>query len=73
MPASHGYSFSAVVAGEDGTLQLRVWPRRWSDKNARFVADTDNTPEAFPYAEHPLPNLQSAAATLTPSHPKPGP
>lgn len=30
---SHGYSFAAIVPGENGTVHLRVWLRRWSEKN----------------------------------------
>jgi predicted MPP superfamily phosphohydrolase len=67
VPASHGYSLAAVVANEDGTLRLRVWPRRWSEKNKCFTVDTDNTPKDRPFAEHPLPGLRFAAA-----HPRPG-
>ena len=58
VPASHGYSFAAVVPGENGTLRLRVWPRRWSEKNKFFTADTDNTPKDRPYAEHTLPGTR---------------
>lgn len=54
VPASHGYSFAAVVPGGDETLRLRVWPRRWSDKNKGFTVDTDNTPDQRNYAEHGL-------------------
>jgi calcineurin-like phosphoesterase family protein len=61
VPASHGYSFAAVVPAEDGTLRLRVWPRRWSEKKKTFTQDTDNTPQDRPYAEHTLPGLRLAA------------
>ena len=47
----HGYSVAAVVQAKDGSLAVRVWPRRWSDKNKRFRDDGDNTPERQPYAE----------------------
>lgn len=66
VPASHGYSFATVVAGDDGALRLRVWPRRWSEKNKCFTVDTDNTPKDRPFAEHPLPGLRFAAA----AHPR---
>jgi 3',5'-cyclic AMP phosphodiesterase CpdA len=69
VPASHGYSFAAVIAGDDGALRLRVWPRRWSEKNKCFTVDTDNTPKDRPFAEHPLPGLRFAAA----AHPRPRP
>jgi hypothetical protein len=54
VPASHGYSFAAVVPAADGTLRLRVWPRRWSENKKGFTVDAGVTPEGRPFAEHPL-------------------
>jgi calcineurin-like phosphoesterase family protein len=59
VPASHGYSFAAVVPSDDGTLRLRVWPRRWSEKKKAFTQDTDGTLEGRPYAEHVLPGMHA--------------
>ncbi|WP_437658711.1 metallophosphoesterase [Sorangium sp. So ce1182] len=55
VPAGHGYNFAAVVrcAGTD-ELVLRVWPRRFSDKNTDFRPDVDNLPPRCLYAEHRL-------------------
>ncbi len=58
-PASHGYNFAAVVAGEDGGLRLRIWPRRWAEKKLGFIPDGENTPEERPFAEHALPGLRA--------------
>jgi hypothetical protein len=52
--AGHGYNFAAIMAMHDGSLCLRVRPRRWSDKVKAFRPDVDNLPENRPYAEHPL-------------------
>jgi hypothetical protein len=54
VPASHGYSIGAVVAAADGSLRLRIWPRRWSEQNKDFRVDVSNVPEGRPYAEHVL-------------------
>jgi hypothetical protein len=54
VPASHGYSIAAVVAGTGGALQLRIWPRRWSPNNNDFRVDVHTTPEGHAYAEHLL-------------------
>ncbi|MGG7377363.1 hypothetical protein ACQ7B2_00695, partial [Escherichia coli] len=35
-PPEHGYNVAAVVRGDGGSLRLRVWPRRWSNKNKEF-------------------------------------
>jgi 3',5'-cyclic AMP phosphodiesterase CpdA len=54
-PTGHGYSFGAIVSGaRDGELLLRVWPRRFSDKNKDFRADLDNIPRGATFAEHPV-------------------
>jgi len=54
IPSGHGYNLAAVFRSDDGQLVLRVWPRRWSDKNKRFIEDSDNVPAGQPYSEHPL-------------------
>jgi len=54
-PVGHGYNFGALVALGSGDLVVRIWPRRWSTRTPRFVADVDNTPDRREHAEHPLP------------------
>jgi predicted MPP superfamily phosphohydrolase len=61
IPASHGYSIGAVIAAADGTLRLRIWPRRWSDPNKDFRVDVNSVPEGRPYAEHVLTGLRLPA------------
>lgn len=54
VPAGHGYNLAALFAGEDGSLRLRVWPRKWSDRNKDFRADMDGVDETRGYAEHAI-------------------
>ena len=54
IPLAHGYNFAAVLALPDGSLTLRVWPRRWSDKNIAFHADVDALPDGQLFVDHPL-------------------
>lgn len=69
IPSGHGYNLAAVFRSDDGQLVLRVWPRRWSDKNKRFIEDSDNVPAGQAYSEHPL----RLVAPTTPQRPRPGP
>jgi 3',5'-cyclic AMP phosphodiesterase CpdA len=55
VPASHGYNIASLVQGEDNTLKVRVYPRRFSNKNGDFRLDTDNVPKGATFAEHGLP------------------
>ncbi len=50
---SHSYSFAAV-GGRAGKVELRIWPRAWSEKNKRFVVSVDNTPDGQAFADHGL-------------------
>ena len=43
VPASHGYNFAEII-DDNGRLTLRLWPRRWSDKNKKFRLDAENAP-----------------------------
>lgn len=70
VPASHGYSFGAVVRDGD-RLALRIWPRKWSPRNASFRVDSDNVPDGETYADHPLALRLAAPRALTPSAPMP--
>ena len=54
-PAGHGYSFGAVVRGDDSKGSVRVTPRKWSAKNASFRPDMDNVPEGGTSSDHALP------------------
>ncbi len=65
----HGYSVAAIVGARDGSLSVRVWPRRWSDKNKGFRDDVDNTPERSGYAEHTL-RLRVGVARSEPPAPR---
>jgi hypothetical protein len=51
-----------VVAAADGSLRLRIWPRRWSDQNKDFRVDVNVVPQGRPYAEHVLPGLRVPSA-----------
>lgn len=76
VPASHGYSFGAVVVTDEGKPRLRIWPRRWSSKQTRFILDAESVPDDETYAEHELrlklpppvatPALDPPLATATP-------
>lgn len=52
VPASHGYSFGAIVLNEEGKPRLRVWPRRWASKRMMFILDAESVPDDERYAEH---------------------
>lgn len=53
MPAGHGYNVAAVFDTLDG-VQLRTWPRKFSDPNADFRPDIDRVDPRKQYAEHAL-------------------
>jgi hypothetical protein len=78
IPASHGYSFGAVVVSDDGKPRLRIWPRKWSSKQMRFIFDAESVPEDERYAEHELrlklpPAASPAQAPTSPAQPQPQP
>jgi hypothetical protein len=64
-PETHRYHFAAVLPGDDGTLRLRLWPRRFSD-GKRFVPDMDATEPGKDYAEHRL-RIETPATPLATS------
>jgi 3',5'-cyclic AMP phosphodiesterase CpdA len=76
VPAGHGYNYGEIVHTGGGVLELRVWPRRWSEQNKEFRADVDSVPKdnmrkGLPFARHPLrarlPGIAApAVATATP-------
>ncbi|MFZ6179991.1 metallophosphoesterase [Nannocystis pusilla] len=55
----HGYNVAGIYALPDGKIELRIWPRVWSEKNKRFQTDADNTSPDKTYAEHDLTTLVS--------------
>jgi len=76
-PTSHGYNFCEVVHTGGGALELRVWPRRWSEANGEFRADVGRVPpenlsSGRLYASHrlrarlPVAMEESPAATPEP-------
>ena len=67
--ARHGYNFGAVARGPSDRLLLRVWPRIWTPRSKRFIADRAETLEDQDFAEHELavaarPAAGSAAGNL---------
>ncbi|MCW2751668.1 MAG: hypothetical protein JWR83_2778 [Aeromicrobium sp.] len=63
---NHGYNIASLVRYAEGRLSLRIWPRRWSAKNKRFVVDVDNVPEPHFFAEHPI-TLTALPTTARPA------
>ena len=55
---SHGYNHAAIFLSPKGTLILRIWPRRWSEKNKEFRTDSDNVPPNSQYSEHEIRSVQ---------------
>jgi hypothetical protein len=51
----HGYSIAGLFRTTHGQLVVRVWPRRWVERERRFVLDAENVAEPRIYAEYPLP------------------
>jgi len=50
----HGYNIAAVYRGEDGKLELRVWPRKWFETTNDFRSDVSITKRGLAYASHRL-------------------
>lgn len=68
IPAGHGYSFGAIVRGNDGAIHARITPRKWSAPNVMgFRPDVDNLPENQPYSDHPLPRLRLSSTVRVPA------
>ncbi len=53
-PARHGYNVAAIVACADGRIRLRVWSRRWADKQKAFRLDLEDSRPGNQFAEHDL-------------------
>jgi FHA domain/Calcineurin-like phosphoesterase len=54
VPCGFEYAVGAVHADPGGTLSVRLWPRRWSATNRRFVIDHDSVPEGEEHVTHRL-------------------
>jgi hypothetical protein len=65
-PVGHGYCFGALVVLASGELAVRIWPRRWSAKGGKFVADVENIEERKGFAEHGLGKRVEAAREQEP-------
>ena len=74
-PRGLGYNFGEVVHDGEGGLELRVWPRRWSEADGRFDVDTDSLLQGRRFASHrlrarlpPAPPPQPEPAVAPPAH-----
>ncbi|HWN71300.1 MAG TPA: FHA domain-containing protein [Haliangium sp.] len=54
VPRGFEYAVGAVHADARGTLHVRLWPRRWSASDQRFVIDRDSVPEGDDHVDHRL-------------------
>jgi hypothetical protein len=54
MPGGRCYNIASVVLDAAGSLELRVWHRRWSRTRKAFVADVDAIPPGQWFAAYPL-------------------
>lgn len=52
---SHGYSIGAIYPGSfAGEILVKVWPRRWSDREKAFRVCSDGVPDRQDHALHRL-------------------
>lgn len=61
-PARYGYNIAAIEQDANGALELRIWPRRWSDKTKEFRADMDLLEDGRTSIAHALPIVLEAPA-----------
>jgi hypothetical protein len=54
VPSGFEYAVGTVHADPLGTLSVRLWPRRWSATERRFVIDHDSLPEGEDHVDHRL-------------------
>jgi len=52
--ACHSYNLAAVCRTPDDGLELRVWPRVWSEKAQQYRTDTSGVQDREHFAVHPL-------------------
>jgi predicted MPP superfamily phosphohydrolase len=50
----HTYSFGALVELDDGSVVIRIWPRRWVAARGGWVLDSDQLPHAATYVQYVL-------------------
>lgn len=50
----HGYCVAAIVRRADGSLVVRVWPRRWSDRSKDFRPDVNGVPRGEGFVDRAL-------------------
>ena len=51
---NHAYSVGALVSTQASGLELRIWPRRWSTAQAKWIPDTDSLSPNSTYITHQL-------------------
>jgi len=64
--AEFHYNLGAIALCADGSMKLRLWPRRWSRQNRDFRIDGEGVPEGSPFAES---DLRGQMLTSGPSKP----
>ena len=61
----HSYSIGSIIAGSDGHLSLRIWPRSWSPANKDFRVSIEQIPEGAVFVDHDLRRSLPAAIEAT--------
>jgi 3',5'-cyclic AMP phosphodiesterase CpdA/uncharacterized protein YjbI with pentapeptide repeats len=59
------FSYGAIVKLDDGSIAVRIWPRRWSAPQVGWVPDTDQLPTGASYQEHKFPQMLKATPSLS--------
>jgi predicted phosphodiesterase len=49
---SYGYSVGSLFVGPSQQLGLRLWPRRWTRRNAEFRVDVESVPDGEVFVDH---------------------
>ncbi|MCV7442604.1 metallophosphoesterase [Mycobacterium paraense] len=63
------FSVGAIVELDDGSIAIRIWPRRWAGKQVRWAADSEQLPEGSPFVEHVIRSPVRAAPVPLPGDP----
>jgi len=50
----HTYSFGGVIKLEDGSVVIRIWPRRWIPMRGTWNADSEQLPPTEDYVQYVL-------------------